>query len=356
MSLQWAQHVQRPGAGYMDTSQSPAHQARERGPPLEKGSPCREAGRILEVGFAIYEASPAVVQRAGLGGKQVGEWGPGMASLLLPSSPTWTSTVFTTSSPQGHQPLQEPPPPACCHNLSRFHCVWWSHTGLSSAFATPWEGGSLGEGPGGRPKFLGGCRTPLPLASPRVPLMMPLTPAGPRSSSQTGLSHLYVPGRDTGLIQGGGSKQGPDGRAVSLPWARSGPLGPRRGVSFHEDPSLRKGPVGSAMSGCSRPVRSLLATETQGLRFGGGCVQFLGVTLQFQLGPTDTTQVPQIQAHGHPAVTKVSKQGLPSCQQLLLPVVSTSHFQQASRCFRGFWNSTWVPTSLVPSTHLKSRT
>ena len=59
-----------------------------------------------------------------------------------------------------------PPPPACCHNLSRFHCVWWSHTGLSSAFATPWEGGSLGEGPGGRPKFLGGCRTPLPLASP----------------------------------------------------------------------------------------------------------------------------------------------------------------------------------------------
>ena len=57
-------------------------------------------------------------------------------------------------------------PPACCHNLSSFHCVWWSHTGLSSAFATPWEGGSLGEGPGGRPEFLGGCRAPPPLASP----------------------------------------------------------------------------------------------------------------------------------------------------------------------------------------------
>lgn len=88
MSLPRAQHVQRPGGGYTDMSRSPAHQARERGLPLEKGSPCRDAGRILEVGFAIYEAFPAVVQRAGLGGKQVGKWGAGMVSFLPPSSPT----------------------------------------------------------------------------------------------------------------------------------------------------------------------------------------------------------------------------------------------------------------------------
>lgn len=48
------------------------------------------------------------------------------------------------------------------------------------------------------------CRSP-------PTLMTPLTLAGPRSSSQTGHSHLCVPEPDTGLTQGEGSKQGPDG-------------------------------------------------------------------------------------------------------------------------------------------------
>ena len=46
----------------------------------------------------------------------------------------------------------------------------------------------------------------------------------------------------------------------------------------------------------------------------------------------------------------------PPCQQLLPPAVSTGRFRPASRCFWGFWNSTWVPISLVPTTHLESRT
>lgn len=48
------------------------------------------------------------------------------------------------------------------------------------------------------------CRSP-------PTLMTPLTLAGPRSSSQTGHSHLCVLEPDTGLTQGEGSKQGPDG-------------------------------------------------------------------------------------------------------------------------------------------------
>ena len=63
-------------------------------------------------------------------------------------------------------------------------------------------------------------------------------------------------------------------------------------------------------------------TQTQGLPFGEGCVQFLGVRLQFQLGPTDTSQVPQIQARGHPAVTKVSK-------QVVHPASSRCHLRSA---------------------------
>ena len=39
-------------------------------------------------------------------------------------------------------------------------------------------------------------------------------------------------------------------------------------------------------------------TQTQGLWFGEGCVQFLRVRLQFQLGPTDTAQVPTYKPMG----------------------------------------------------------
>ena len=77
VSLQRAQHVQRTGGGYTGTSRSPAHLARGRGLPLEKGAFRRLVGMKH---FLVLCRGQA------LGGS--GGGGAGKVPCLLPSSLT----------------------------------------------------------------------------------------------------------------------------------------------------------------------------------------------------------------------------------------------------------------------------
>lgn len=92
--------------------------------------------------------------------------------------------------------------------------------------------------------------------------------------------------------------------------------------------------MGSAMSGCSRPEGRASSDDSDP---GPGVWRrmrssFSVKGLQLQLGPTDTAQVPRIQAHECPVVIKAKavKDCYPasSCYH----PVSISCFRQASRC------------------------